>query len=101
MPDFHKALSKKELEPGHGRSVQLAGKSVAVFNTGGACHAIGGTCPHLGGPLGDGGLDGGVVACPWHGWVYDLATGACKNNPKVSVPVYPVKIEGDDILVQL
>lgn len=101
MSDFHKLLSKGELEPGKGRSIQMAGKALAVFNVGGNYHALDDTCPHLGGPLGDGGVDGCVVACPWHGWVYDIATGKCKTNPKVSVKVHPVKSEGDDLLVSL
>ena len=34
-------------------------------------------CPHLLGPLGAGDLSNGRLTCPWHGYQFDLATGAC------------------------
>jgi nitrite reductase/ring-hydroxylating ferredoxin subunit len=41
------------------------------------------------------------VTCPWHGWRYDITTGASAMNPAIRVPCYPVKIEGGSILVDL
>ena len=34
-------------------------------------------CPHLMGPLIDSDLSNGRLTCPWHGYQFDLATGAC------------------------
>jgi nitrite reductase/ring-hydroxylating ferredoxin subunit len=59
------------------------------------------TCPHMGGPLGEGDLDGNVVSCPWHGWQFDVMTGNCVIRPGLKQDIYPVKVEGDDLLIDL
>ncbi|NRA01881.1 MAG: Rieske 2Fe-2S domain-containing protein [Myxococcales bacterium] len=38
-------------------------------------HAYPVVCPHLGGPLGQAPGAAGVVACPWHGYRFDLRSG--------------------------
>ncbi|MDP3767294.1 MAG: nitrite reductase (NAD(P)H) small subunit [Dehalococcoidia bacterium] len=53
------------------------------------------------GPLAEGSLSGATVACPWHGWEYDVKTGACQTDPAITLTSYPVKLEGDDILVSV
>ena len=65
-------------------------------------------CPHLGFNLCRGSLDGAAVVCPLHKAKFDLATGAIERDPKLlfigmkakgNLAVYPVKVEGMDILV--
>lgn len=73
----------------------VAGQSVALFNVEGCTYAIGDQCPHRGGPLSRGRVEpvpgrGPAVRCPIHGWLFDLATGRCLNQPDASVPVYKV-----------
>jgi nitrite reductase/ring-hydroxylating ferredoxin subunit len=51
--------------------------------------------------LGEGDVEGEVVACPWHGWQFNVKTGACVNNPSAKVTSYEVTIEGADIKVRL
>ena len=78
---------------------EVEGKQVAVFNVGGQFHAMDGGCPHRGGPLGEGYLEDKVVTCPWHGWRFDVTTGVSPVNPAATVPCFPVKVEGTDLLV--
>jgi nitrite reductase/ring-hydroxylating ferredoxin subunit len=80
-----KVAETAELSDGQACVVDVAGRSVAVFNVGGSFYAIDNTCPHRGGPLGEGDVDGKVVVCPWHGWRWDVTTGANTNNPAVRV----------------
>jgi len=40
------------------------------------------------------------VICPWHGFDFDLKTGECLVDADLRVPTYPVKVEGDSILVE-
>ncbi|MBI1893684.1 MAG: Rieske (2Fe-2S) protein, partial [Candidatus Rokubacteria bacterium] len=89
-----------EIEPGTGKLIQVNGLEIAVFNVGGQFYASGAVCPHEGGPLEDGTLDGEVVICPWHGFDFDLKTGECLVDSDLRVPTYPVKVEGDTILVE-
>jgi nitrite reductase/ring-hydroxylating ferredoxin subunit len=89
------------VKSGQGIVVEVNGKTLAVFNGDGAFHAIDNTCIHRGGPLGEGDLEGSVVTCPWHGWQYDVTTGACVANPAAKVERYEVKVEGTDVKVLL
>ena len=96
---FQKVATLAEVPPGSVTEVMVDGNPVAVCNAGGRVHALGGTCPHQGGPLGQGALNGELVTCPWHAWDFHCATGENNFDPTVRVETYPVKIEGDDILV--
>jgi nitrite reductase (NADH) small subunit len=99
MGDFVRVASTADVKPGQAVVVEVNGKTLAVFNVDGAFHAIDNTCVHRGGPLGEGDIHGNVVACPWHGWQFDVTTGECVKNPAAKVEVYQVKVEGDDITV--
>jgi len=99
MSNFVKVATKAEIESGCGKKVEVNGKEIALFNIGGSFCAIDDTCLHRGGPLSEGSVEDNVVTCPWHGWQYDVKTGACITNPSVSQNKYEVKVEGDDILI--
>lgn len=101
MGNFIKAAGRADIPEGRGKAVSLEGNAIALFNVGGTYHAIDNTCKHRGGPLGEGELDGSQVTCPWHGWQYDVTTGACMTNPSVSQKKYNVKVEGDDVLIEI
>lgn len=99
MANFTKVCKTGDIPAGSGKTIDLNGKPVAVFNVEGAFYAISDTCVHRGGPLGEGELNGKTVTCPWHGWRYDITSGVNEMNPAVSVQKYQVKVEGDDLLV--
>ncbi len=99
-----------EIPPGQRKIVDVAGRTIGVFNVGGEFFALLNRCPHQGGPLCTGNTlgflrsagvgefeysrPGEVVRCPWHGWEYDLRTGQSWFDPaKVLVRNYEVKVE--------
>jgi nitrite reductase (NADH) small subunit len=86
-----------------GKSLELVAgdRIVALFNVEGTLYAIDGVCPHQGGPLGKGMLAGCLVTCPWHGWQFDVRTGQHRLNAKYFQPQYKVRIDGDDVLVEV
>lgn len=96
-----KVVEKTDLNPGECTVVEVEGKTVALFNVDGTYYAIDNTCLHRGGPLGEGELEGNVVTCPWHGWRWDVTTGANANNPSVKVACFPVKVEGTSVFVEI
>lgn len=96
-----KIAKKSDIAPGTGKVVEAGGKTIAVFNCDGTFYATDNTCLHRGGPLGEGSLAGTTVTCPWHGWEYDVTSGACQTNPAVKVQQFDVKIDGDDLLVSI
>ena len=54
-----------------------------------------------GGPLDEGEIDGTTVTCPWHGWEYNVTTGENLDDPDTKQETYAVKVEGDDIFVEV
>ncbi len=101
MASFTKVASTSDIPAGTGKTVEVGGKSIAVFNCDGTFYAVDNTCKHQGGPLGEGNLFGTSVACPWHGWEYDVTTGACAMDSSISVQKFSVKVEGEDVLVSV
>ena len=97
MANFVKVCKTGEVKAGCGKSVDINGKAVGVFNVDGKFHVLDNTCLHRGGPLGEGELEANVVTCPWHGWQFNVTTGVCVNNPSAKVETYQVKVEGDDV----
>ena len=96
-----KVAEMSDLAPGQGKVVDVDGKPIALFNADGKFCAIDNTCLHRGGPLGEGDLDGTIVTCPWHGWRYDVTTGANAMNPAVKVACFPVSVEGSAVFVEV
>ncbi len=74
-------------------------KSVTIFLADGEVFATQGRCVHMHAPLLTGQLEGKQVTCSWHGWRYDVSTGACLTNNWAKLVTYPVKIDGDDVYV--
>lgn len=100
MAEFVKVAQKSEIPEDTGKRVQVSGQDIALFKVGGKICAIHSVCPHQGGSLDEGGLDGNLVMCPWHGWQFDVQTGKCSFNPSIQVPTFTVKEQGEDIYVQ-
>lgn len=96
-----RVATAREIPPGEGRVFEAAGKTLAIFNVEGRFYAIDNSCAHRGGPLGEGELEGVIVRCPWHGWRWDVATGANVNNPALKMACFPVTVEGEAVLVEL
>ena len=101
MAQLTKVAVKADIPVGSGKVVEAGGKTLAVFNCDGTFYAIDNTCKHRGGPLGEGMLSGTTVSCPWHGWAYNVTSGACEMDPSITVQKFEVKVEGDDVLVEI
>jgi nitrite reductase (NADH) small subunit len=81
--------------------VSCGDKMICVANVNGVISAIDNVCLHHGGPLGQGVVQQGKVVCPWHGWEFDPQTGAVGFNETAKVPVYPIKIENGEVLIEI
>ena len=92
---------KNDFKEGEGKVVDADGKKIALFYTNGKFYAIDNTCKHMGGPLGEGELEDHTVACPWHGWKYNIETGANLVMPNIKVNTYNVIVEDNDVKVEV
>ncbi len=106
-----------ELTPGSMKLVEVKGLSIGLFNVHGEFVAVLNLCPHelapvcrgrLGGttlpsPPGEyrWGREGEIIACPWHGWEFDLLTGKALADAKARLKRYDVVVEDDVVFVVL
>jgi nitrite reductase/ring-hydroxylating ferredoxin subunit len=74
-------------------------RQIAVFNVGGTFCAIEDACLHMKAPLSTGRLSGTTLTCSWHGWKYDISTGACHDRARGCVRTSPVRMEKGAVLV--
>jgi 3-phenylpropionate/trans-cinnamate dioxygenase ferredoxin subunit len=97
-----KVAKASEIKPGGMKVVEAGGVRIAICNVDGTFYAIEDVCTHDDGPLGEGTLDGCEVECPRHGARFDVRTGAVTRMPAiVPVKAFPVKVEGDQVLVEV
>ncbi|MHB1023871.1 MAG: nitrite reductase small subunit NirD [Acidobacteriaceae bacterium] len=85
-----------------GRSVNLDGHEIAIFNLGDRFLAVENRCPHRGGPLSEGILSGDTVVCPLHSWKVCLQTGAVtKPETDACVATYKMRVEAGVVLLEV
>jgi len=51
--------------------------------------------------LGQGTIENGRIVCPWHGWSYDPKTGETPRSRNVRLIIFKLRIEDDDVFVEL
>lgn len=78
--------------------VEVDGAEIAVFVVEGEAHAFANACPHEGNPLHEGDILGDTLTCAYHGWKFDLGTGACLVGEEPA-RVYRARIEGGAVVV--
>ena len=75
-------------------------EAVVVRADTGEVFAVARACPHEGYPLEEGIVVGETITCPWHGWRFDLRSGACLTAGE-DTQAFPVSIDGGEVLVDL
>jgi nitrite reductase/ring-hydroxylating ferredoxin subunit len=112
---WHDVGSAAELQRDGRVIARIEGREIGAVLVRGEIRGVRNRCPHHGGPLCLGGVEErlsgapgnydlagkAVLRCPWHGWEFDPATGACLDDPTLRVAVYPAKAEDGRVLVDL
>ena len=101
MPESVYVGKLDEFVDGQGRRVEAGGKEIAVARIGDQFFAFDDICPHQGGPLSEGTIDGEEVVCPWHAWVFNVKTGTSPVAPNVTIDIFPVRVDGSDVYVEV
>lgn len=100
MP-FIKIANRAELpEEGKVREFKCGSRMFCIACVGGQYSALDNYCLHRGAPLGQGVIKEGKIVCPWHGWKFDACTGQLGRGER-KVATYTVKIEGDDVWIEI
>jgi 3-phenylpropionate/trans-cinnamate dioxygenase ferredoxin component len=92
---------EKEIPLGERKLIKLMGLSVGIFHHQSGWYAVQNKCLHAGGPVAEGRLRGDVLTCPWHGFQYNLCTGALLDDPHAKLEMYPVEILDGQVFVKL
>lgn len=96
--EYVPVASLDELADGERLIFEIDNLPIALFKIGGQYYAIADICSHDDGPVAEGELDGLEIACPRHGARFNMETGEALTLPAVvDIPVYPVRIMGDEI----
>ena len=97
-----RVAAQADLREGAGAVVDAGGRAVALFRVDGRCYATQNACPHMGGSLGEGKLRDHVVTCPFHGWTFDVRSGANVRNPRLKkLECFPVSVEDGEVFIEL
>ena len=98
-----RVAAKADVGEGQVLGVRLGDKEVAVYHLpGGEYRATDNICTHEYAQLSDGWLEDGCIECPLHAAQFDIRTGKALCSPAdVDLAVFEVKVEGDDVLVNL
>ncbi len=101
MPETFTVAKAYDLPEGRARVVRAGGREIALVHARGRFVALSNTCRHRGGPVGEGDVDApaNTIACPWHGWEYDLDSGKGTLNPAARLETFKVEVVGDDVRV--
>jgi nitrite reductase/ring-hydroxylating ferredoxin subunit len=114
---LHYVVDLDQLDEAKAKIVSVAGRSIGIIKTNGRVYAVRNVCPHKRAPVCRGqlrgtllpsdpatfvfGLENQVLQCPWHGWEFDLESGAslCKGAAKLTF--YPVTVRDKSIFLDL
>ena len=102
MADFTRACAVADVEDGGALRVMIGTRPVAIVRSNGEVYAIHDVCSHANVALSEGEIDDQTIECWLHGSRFDLVTGRPTGLPATKpVPVYPVKIDGDDVYIDV
>jgi nitrite reductase/ring-hydroxylating ferredoxin subunit len=121
MSDRVEICAETDLPPGERRIVEADGREIGVFNVEGTYHALENDCCHLGGPICEGKVtreivaeypgvgkrvqerfsDNPTIACPWHGYEYEMETGDHIGVGTPSLNTFDVVVEDGTIYLTL
>ncbi len=102
MSDFVQVCKVGDIPDPGKQIVEVDERLVVVFHVDGQFFALDDVCTHDGGPLGEGFLEGFVIACPRHGAKFDIRDGRVLCMPAtMGTGSHEVKVEGDEVFVKL
>jgi len=115
--NVHHVIAADDISDGERIVVDITGREIAVFHSNGEFYALSNYCTHQGGPACEGLLSGTldvdeddelvwacddeIVACPWHGWEFDITDGTHTASDDYRLPTYDVHNLDGELYVEL
>lgn len=106
-----------ELTSGKAKMIQAGNKEIGIFLVEERVYAVLNVCPHARAPICQGRVEGmldysladgydlkqdcKVLRCPWHHWEFELETGKAVVQIKQRLKTYELKVENDQVWIEL
>jgi nitrite reductase/ring-hydroxylating ferredoxin subunit len=106
--EYVRVAGTGDIASGQIKPIEAGGRKLLLAQVGDRYFAAQRKCPHLGLNLCLGSIDGQAIVCRFHGAKFDLESGEIERDPKLlfikmtakgELSIYPVRLEGSDILV--
>jgi nitrite reductase/ring-hydroxylating ferredoxin subunit len=102
VSDSYRVAKVSEIGPDEVKRVRAGDALIALYNCDGTFFATDDTCSHAEASLSEGWLEDCEITCPLHGAIFDVTTGNPLSLPATKpIRTYPVRVEGDDIFVEV
>lgn len=114
---LHFVANLDQLEEGKPSVLSVKGRTIGLIKMKDKVYAIRNVCPHKGAPVCRGtvggtmlpsepstfifGMENQVLKCPWHGWEFDLESGASLCGAKGKLTLYPVTLKEGAVYLDL
>jgi nitrite reductase/ring-hydroxylating ferredoxin subunit len=102
MAESHLVAKTSEIPEDEAKRVNIGDHQIAIFNLEGTFYATDDVCTHAYASLAEGYIEDGMVECPLHAGLFDIKSGEAQGVPVVDdIKTYPVRVEGEDIYVDI
>ena len=99
--DFQNVAKREDLWSGEMMGLEVNGKHILLVNIDNHIYAYADACPHQNSRLSEGTLTDKILRCARHQWEFDVCSGSGVNPQNSCLRVFPIRINGDDILLDL
>ena len=98
---FHKVAKVEDLWSGEMIGLEVDGEQILLVNVDNHFYAYADACPHQKSRLSEGTLTDKILRCARHHWEFDVCSGSGVNPPNACLKVFPIRVDGEDILVDI
>ena len=98
---FQKVAKVQDLWSGEMISLEVNGERILLVNVENRMYAYADICPHQKSPLSEGTLTDKILRCGRHHWEFDVCSGSGVNPRNSCLKLFPVRVDGEDILVDV
>jgi toluene monooxygenase system ferredoxin subunit len=98
---YRNVARRGDIWSGEMLSIEVSGQHLLLVNLDDQIYAYADICPHQKSRLSEGTLGEGIIRCARHHWEFDARSGAGVNPQNTCLRVFPVRLDGDDILVDI
>src|SRR5882757_3114405 len=98
---FQKVAKMEDLWSGEMLGLEVNGERVLLVNVDNRIYAYADICPHQKSPLSEGTLTNKILRCERHHWEFDVCSGSGVNPRSACLKLFPIRVDGEDILVDI